>query len=503
MPPFFLVTLRGADDARALSVEALEKLEAHPEVEEGTERWFGFVDPSSLASNPGWPLRNLLFLLQRRLRIPTARVLCLRHLPSPGAAPPSPSPDIVLDISLSTDPAPEDAPLTVVGWEANARGKMGARQVDLAPFMDPKIRAVESADLNLKLMRWRFLPDLDTDRIRTTKCLLLGAGTLGCNVARSLTSWGARDITFVDYGRVSYSNPTRQWLFEFEDCVDPERPNEGRPKAQAAADRLNKIVPDMNARGISLSIPMPGHPVAPALQDKVLEDVKQLEELIIEADLIFLLTDTRESRWLPTLIAAANSKILMNVALGFDTFVIIRHGVPDPSLLPEGSEGPAPCNLGCYFCNDVVAPTDSTRNRTLDQQCTATRPGLSAIASSISVELAVTLLHHPQRALAPADLHKQLGEETESAGLGLLPHQIRGFLANFSNVLIVGSAFERCTACSPNVTGAYTRDGHAFLLKAFNQPDFLEEVSGLKDLLAAADDGMAGWEDDDMDDDDM
>ncbi|KAJ1473514.1 hypothetical protein T484DRAFT_3334109 [Baffinella frigidus] len=192
MPPFFLVTLRGADDARALSVEALEKLEAHPEVEEGTERWFGFVDPSSLASNPGWPLRNLLFLLQRRLRIPTARVLCLRHLPSPGAAPPSPSPDIVLDISLSTDPAPEDAPLTVVGWEANARGKMGARQVDLAPFMDPKIRAVESADLNLKLMRWRFLPDLDTDRIRTTKCLLLGAGTLGCNVARSLTSWGAR-----------------------------------------------------------------------------------------------------------------------------------------------------------------------------------------------------------------------------------------------------------------------------------------------------------------------
>ncbi|KAJ1465246.1 hypothetical protein T484DRAFT_1865698 [Baffinella frigidus] len=35
----------------------------------------------------------------------------------------------------------------------------------------------------------------------------------------------------------------------------------------------------------------------------------------------------------------------------------------------------------------------------------------------------------------------------------------------------------RCTACSPNVTGAYTRDGHAFLLKAFNQPDFLEEVS--------------------------
>ena len=93
------------------------------------------------------------------------------------------------------------------------------------------------------------------------------------------------------------------------------------------------------------------------------------------------------------------------MALGFDTFVVLRHGVPDPDAAAGGGD-PAPCNLGCYFCNDVVAPTDSTRNRTLDQQCTATRPGLSAIASAISVELAVTLLHHPLRALAPADLHK-------------------------------------------------------------------------------------------------
>jgi len=42
-------------------------------------------------------------------------------------------------------------------------------------------------------------------------------------------AWGVRDVTFVDSGRVSYSNPARQSLFQFNDCL-----NGGRPKAEAA-----------------------------------------------------------------------------------------------------------------------------------------------------------------------------------------------------------------------------------------------------------------------------
>jgi hypothetical protein len=32
--------------------------------------------------------------------------------------------------------------------------------------------------------------------------------------------WGVRTITFVDSAKVSFSNPARQPLFEYEDCLD-------------------------------------------------------------------------------------------------------------------------------------------------------------------------------------------------------------------------------------------------------------------------------------------
>ncbi len=46
--------------------------------------------------------------------------------------------------------------------------------------------ADQSVDLNLKLIRWRIAPNLDLDKIKRTKCLLLGSGTLGSYIARNL-----------------------------------------------------------------------------------------------------------------------------------------------------------------------------------------------------------------------------------------------------------------------------------------------------------------------------
>lgn len=103
-------------------------------------------------------------------------------------------------------------------------------------------------------MKWRLLPSLDIPKVQSKKCLLFGAGTLGCQLARNLIGWGIKNITFIDYSKVSYSNPVRQTLYDYEDTIKG-----GKPKAQTAAEKLKKIYPEIISEGYHLSVPMPGH----------------------------------------------------------------------------------------------------------------------------------------------------------------------------------------------------------------------------------------------------
>lgn len=136
-----------------------------------------FHDPSSLPSNPGWTLRNVLYYLSTKHGITSLRVICLREGSSSIQA------SLSLPASPSTTPA---TPPQAVGWERHPSGKLSPRVADLGPMMDPTRLASQAVDLNLKLIKWRLLPALDLDKISGTKCLLLGAGTLGCYVARIL-----------------------------------------------------------------------------------------------------------------------------------------------------------------------------------------------------------------------------------------------------------------------------------------------------------------------------
>ncbi|KAI9704568.1 MAG: Autophagy protein 7 [Bogoriella megaspora] len=528
---------------------------------EEEDRFVCFVDPSTYPKNPGWMLRNLLVLVKQRWKLEKVQVLCYRdtHLKRDQ------SNSIILNLQSTGAPSEEttskDTPIPkVTGWERDENNRLRNRMVDLAAFMDPIRLADQAVDLNLKLIKWRIAPSLDLDVVKNTSCLLLGAGTLGSYVARNLMGWGVKKITFVDNATVSFSNPVRQPLFDFKDCLDG-----GAKKAYRAAEALAEIYPGVEANGHVMSVPMAGHQI---LDEKTVKsEFEKLKDLINEHDVIFMLMDTRESRWLPTVMGKSSNKIVVNAALGFDTFLVMRHGL---RATKTGHE-----ELGCYFCNDVVAPADSVKDQTLDQQCTVTRPGIAAIASALLVELLVSILQHPLKGRAPATTDKQsatapatapdlpadtmsyrphqppavsphspppagsksqseaqtpavqtrIGESQEVTQgsappplsrppslsvmdinrafkhpLGILPHTIRGFLSNFSSVPFIGRPYDCCSACSPKILRAYDKDGWEFVKRALNEKGYVEEVSGLAEVQRKAEEAIKGMEMEDDDD---
>jgi ubiquitin-like modifier-activating enzyme ATG7 len=80
-------------------------------------------------------------------------------------------------------------------------------------------------------------------------------------------------------------------------------------------------------------------------------------------------------------------------------------------------------------------------DRTLDQQCTVTRAGVSQCAAGVCVELLMSLVQHAHGHRAPALLRYQhtttddvVDDKQTSSCLGTVPHQIRAYLSRFEQV---------------------------------------------------------------------
>lgn len=462
---------------------------------------FAFLDPSADAKYPGWPLRNYLCLIAKMFGRERISILRIRRasLKTKGVSELNSS--IVMNVQLGKDQVLTKPDMLDVrerprcsGWERNESQLLAPKRVNLSSLLDPKRLAEDAVSLNLKLMKWRLVPDLDLDKIANTKTLILGCGTLGCHVARGLLAWGIKELSLLDNSKVSYSNPVRQSLYTFADCSN----SDGVYKAHAAAACLKNIHPTAKINPIVMSIPMPGHHIAEGELDQTKKDVAKLETLIDNHDVIFLLMDTRESRWLPSVIALSKQKMVINAAIGFDTFLLQRYGVREYKSLEQDPDTLSPAKsqknfltgdkLGCYFCNDIVAPGDSTLDRTLDQQCTVSRPGVSMMVSAMAVELLASILgsKYGPNTPAPLDLDGgscELRDQDECFGeLGIVPHSIRGNIARYHIYMPTSPAFNKCSACSLPVIDTYQRLGFEFLQRVFDDPAYLEEVAGLKDL---------------------
>ncbi|XP_039287408.1 ubiquitin-like modifier-activating enzyme ATG7 [Nilaparvata lugens] len=429
--------------------------------------YFAFCDCSSDSKNPSWYLRNYLAFIHLQFSNKSMKVICIRDKETSYA----------LQVTIEGGNSLEKW----IGWKRKSDGKFGPVLVNLGDSMDPARLAENGKRLNLSLMKWRLAPELNLDIVRNTSFLLLGSGTLGCSVALNLTAWGADKITFVDSGRVSYSNPPRQFLFSFEDSRSNVH------KAHAAAKRLNCISPSMEARSEVLEIPMPGHAtsdIAFKLKGSDVFPSDHLSQLISEHDVIFLLTDTRESRWLPTLLARHHKKLEVISCSNGENERLKTLPLRKPhKMKSQANEG---AMESFYFerSNDskkryqnvirIDSDCLSTADRTLDQQCTVTRPGVASLAAALAVELTVSILQHPKRDAC---------DSADETVLGAIPHSIRGYLSSFSHILPSTPAFESCVACSTKVLSAYEKEGRLFLKKVYESSTYLENLTGISKLL--------------------
>jgi hypothetical protein len=97
-----------------------------------------------------------------------------------------------------------------------------------------------------------------------------------------------------------------------------------------------------------------------------------------------------------------------------------------------------------------------------------TRPGVAMIASAMAVELTVGLLHHPHTGNAPAD---DSSVSASGSVFGALPHQLRGFLASYSHILVACYCIPPCMRSADDFTClAFAAARHPVLRSITAQP---------------------------------
>jgi molybdopterin/thiamine biosynthesis adenylyltransferase len=100
---------------------------------------------------------------------------------------------------------------------------------------EPATLTIEDTD---RFDRLRRISWWNQDKLRNAKVAVIGAGALGNEILKNLALLGVGNIFVADLDRIEMSNLSRSILFR-------ERDN-GRPKAQVAAEAVRDVYPDVN-----------------------------------------------------------------------------------------------------------------------------------------------------------------------------------------------------------------------------------------------------------------
>ena len=128
---------------------------------------------------------------------------------------------------------------------------------------------------------------------------------------------------------------------------------------------------------------------------------------------------------------------MINAALGFDSYLVPSSSTLAATRAAATTGDGSSSEMGCYFCSDIVAAQNSQKDRTLDEQCTVTRPGLSNIASALCGELMVAIFQRHAADIEEEDDDGGSESHTDiQYRIDVIPHQIRGNVLVFEHILL-------------------------------------------------------------------
>jgi molybdopterin/thiamine biosynthesis adenylyltransferase len=173
--------------------------------------------------------------------------------------------------------------------------------------------------------RHLLLEGWDQEVIKNSTVFQIGVGALGCEIAKNLALTGIGRIILVDDDTIETSNLSRQMLFMPGD--------EGRPKAEVAAERLKKMNPYMEVE-----------PYFTKLQEVPMKVYEKADVIIGGLDNIKARLD------LNNICLRLKKPLIDSGTLGFEGHVHI--------VLPEGSIPGYDFNTPCLRCLLPVPPAD-------------------------------------------------------------------------------------------------------------------------------------------------
>lgn len=228
----------------------------------------------------------------------------------------------------------------------------------------------------------------DTKKMSRLTVLIAGIGTIGCEVALTLSLYGVGRLILIDKDTVEAENIGRQVLYSLEDVT------EERTKVEAAKQRLERVVPGVRITPLMLHIPSSASSTFSVEVDGYIvgcdaeKNLSLIEKAVKESDAVISCVDNFATRRTVAILSLGNNKPYVDTGVeGAEGHVV--------TVLP----GKDFSCIGCdqrdvpWLTGEVGVVESTGKVRAVEGGCTKASLSAIKIAGAVAADNLIKILH--------------------------------------------------------------------------------------------------------------